>query len=72
MITQLAPLIAKHQGDGTMSAVLLATNDPPKKVQVGNYTLEVARMRRPVAAGGASTARPAATSRRRIFIAVGA
>jgi len=35
LIAQLAPLIAKHQGDGTMSAVLLAAADPPKKIQVG-------------------------------------
>ncbi len=44
MITQLAPLIAKHQGDGSMSAVMLAANDPPQNVKVGNYTLQVARM----------------------------
>jgi hypothetical protein len=41
LIRQLAPLIAKHQGKGTMSAVLLAPNDPPQKIQVGNYTFEV-------------------------------
>jgi len=41
LIRQLAPLISAHQGDGTMSAVLLrSANDPPQKVQVGNYTLE--------------------------------
>ena len=40
-IKQLAPLIAKHQGKGTMSAVLVGPKDPPKKVQVGNYTFEV-------------------------------
>jgi hypothetical protein len=45
LITQLAPLISKHQGDGTMSAVLLAADDPPQKIKVGNYTLEVARLR---------------------------
>ena len=45
MISQLAPLIAKHQGDGTMSAVMLGTNDPPQRVQVGNYTMEATRMR---------------------------
>ena len=40
-IAQLAPLIAEHQGDGTMSAVLLrGPDDPPQKIQVGNYTLE--------------------------------
>ena len=43
MITQLAPLIAKHQGDGSMSAVMLAASDPPQKVKVGNYTMQVAQ-----------------------------
>jgi len=42
LITQLAPLIAEHQGKGTMSAVLLGPSDPPQKIHVGNYTLEVA------------------------------
>jgi Domain of unknown function (DUF5597)/Beta-galactosidase len=41
VIAQLAPLISAHQGDGTMSAVLIGANDPPQKVSVGNYTLEV-------------------------------
>ena len=42
LIEQLAPLIAAHQGNGTMSAVLLRSpNDPPQKIQVGDYTLEV-------------------------------
>ena len=45
LISQLAPLISKHQGDGTMSAVLLGTNDPPQKVTVGNYSMEVTRMK---------------------------
>ncbi|MGA9624928.1 MAG: DUF5597 domain-containing protein [Bryobacteraceae bacterium] len=41
-IAQMAPLIAEHQGNGTMSAVLLrGTNDPPQKIELGNYTLEV-------------------------------
>jgi hypothetical protein len=40
LLAQLAPLILEHQGNGTMSAVLLGPNDPPQKVQVGNYTLE--------------------------------
>jgi hypothetical protein len=43
LITQLAPLISEHQGNGTMSAVLLRSpSDPPQKVPVGKYTLEVA------------------------------
>lgn len=40
LIAQLTPLILEHQGDGTMSAVLLGPDDPPQKVKVGNYTLE--------------------------------
>ena len=43
LVSQLAPLISAHQGNGTMSAVLLrGPNDPPQKVRVGNYTLEAA------------------------------
>jgi len=42
LIYQLAPLISAHQGDGTMSAVLLrSANDPPQKIRVGDYTLNV-------------------------------
>jgi hypothetical protein len=42
LIAQLAPLISQHQGDGTMSAVLLrGPSDGPQKVRVGAYTLEV-------------------------------
>jgi hypothetical protein len=44
LISQLAPLISKHQGNGTMTAVWLNPNDPPQKIQLGNYTLEVARL----------------------------
>jgi hypothetical protein len=40
VIAQLSPLISKHQGDGTMSAVLIGANDPPQKITVGDYTLE--------------------------------
>jgi len=45
LIAQLAPLIVEHQGKGTMSAVLLEPKDPPQKIQLGNYTLQVAFMR---------------------------
>jgi hypothetical protein len=55
LISQLAPLISKHQGDGTMTAVWLNQNDPPQKIKLGNYTLEVARM-----GGGRAAAPPAA------------
>jgi hypothetical protein len=41
LIRQLAPLISAHQGNGTMSAVLLRTaNEPHQKFQLGNYTME--------------------------------
>jgi hypothetical protein len=42
LITQLTPLILEHQGKGTMSAVLLEPKDPPAKIQLGDYTLQVA------------------------------
>jgi hypothetical protein len=42
LLGQLAPLIAEHQGRGTMSAVIMrGPDDPPQKIQLGNYTLEV-------------------------------
>ena len=41
-ISRLTPLILKHQGDGSMSAVLINPGDPPQKIKVGNYTLETA------------------------------
>jgi hypothetical protein len=68
LIAQLAPLIAKHQGDGTMSAVLFGADDPPQKIQVGNYTLEVSRMR-PRVAPGAPAPPPGFAAA--IFIATG-
>jgi len=42
LLTQLTPLITENQGKGTMSGVLLEPKDPPQKVQLGDYTLEVA------------------------------
>jgi hypothetical protein len=66
MVSQLAPLILAHQGNGTMSAVLLDPKDPPEKVQVGNYTLVVAPTR-PRGAAGAQVPLPYAA----IFIATG-
>jgi hypothetical protein len=58
LISQLAPLIAKHQGNGTMTAVWLGPNDPPQKIQLGNYTLEVARLGARRAAAPLPTAAP--------------
>ena len=71
VIEQLAPLIAKHQSDGSMSAVLLAPNDPPKKIQVGNYTLEVAFMTPRVAPMTQPTPIPPFTYAAAICIATG-
>ena len=75
LISQLAPLILEHQGNGTMSAVLLGPNDPPQKVQVGNYTLEVAFSRPRRRGRGARTARAgeaaASPASAAIFIATG-
>ena len=51
LISQMKPLILGHQGDGTMSAVLLGPNDPPQKVKVGNYTVEGAFARSRLTAG---------------------
>jgi hypothetical protein len=43
LLAQLTPLITAHQGKGAMSAVLLRSpKDPPQKIVVGDYTLEVA------------------------------
>jgi len=44
LIAQLTPLITKHQGKGTMAAVWLGPKDPPQKIQLGNYTLEIFRV----------------------------
>jgi len=71
LIAQLAPLIAKYQGNGTMSAVLLGADDPPRKVQLGNYTFEVARMRPRVAPGAPAAAAPPPGFAGAIFIATG-
>jgi hypothetical protein len=71
LIAQLAPLISEHQGNGTMSAVMLrGPNDPPQRIRVGNYTLEVAFLSRRRANGEPppqGTPPPAAA----LFIATG-
>jgi hypothetical protein len=75
LISRMAPLIVQHQGNGTMSAVLLGPKDPPRKIQLGDYTLEVAfwpiRYTMPLLMPGEppqATPPPAAA----IFIATGA
>ena len=75
ILSQLTPLILKHQGNGTMSAVLLGPNDTTQKVQVGDYTVTAAassRPRPPAAAGAApAPPQPATPSAAAIFIAAG-
>ena len=55
LVSRLAPLILEHQGNGSMSAVLMRANDPAQKIQVGNYTLEV----QPAGSRGGPPAPPA-------------
>ena len=72
LIAQLAPLIAAHQGKGTISAVLLkGPDDPPQKVQVGNYTLEVAFLNPRRAATGEAARQGPPPPGVAIFIATG-
>jgi hypothetical protein len=71
LLAQLTPLILQHQGDGTMSAVLLGPDDPPQKVRVGNYTLEAAFMKPRVAPLTQPTPIPPNTFASAIFIATG-
>jgi hypothetical protein len=70
LIEQLAPLISQHQGDGTMSAVLLGANDAPQKVQVGNYSLECSFLK-PRALPGSPQPQPPFPNAAAIFIAAG-
>jgi hypothetical protein len=74
LLSRLAPLILEHQGKGTMAAVLMKQGDPAQKIQLGDYTLNVAfwpiRYTMPLLMPGeppAGTAPPAAA----IFIATG-
>jgi hypothetical protein len=69
LLAQLAPLILEHQGNGTMSAVMMNPNDPVQKVPVGNYTLEAAPTK-PRGASG-TTPSPQAAPAAALFIAAG-
>ena len=71
LIEQLAPLISQHQGDGTMSAVLLGPEDPPQKFPVGNYILTVSFAKPRVAPLTQATPIPPNTFAAGIFIAAG-
>jgi hypothetical protein len=71
ILTQLTPLILQHQGNGTMSAVLMAPDDPPQKIKVGNYILEATFMKPRVAPLTQPTPIPPNTFASAIFIAAG-
>jgi hypothetical protein len=51
IIEQLAPLILESQGKGKMAGVIAIADEPPQKIALGNYVLEVSytRPRRPPA-----------------------
>jgi beta-galactosidase GanA len=68
ILAQASPLILEHQGDGTMSAVLLEQGGAPQSVRLGDYGIEAR-----YAAHGAGPLRPAATPERvaGLFIATG-
>jgi hypothetical protein len=69
ILTQLTPLVLEHQGKGTMSAVLFQPKDPPKQIQLGNYTLTAAFLGSPVGTRAGSTETPTAAGA--LFIATG-
>jgi hypothetical protein len=68
-LSQLAPMILEHQGNGTMSAVMMNADDPVQKVPVGNYTLEVTATR--PRGASAATPSPQAAPAAGLFIATG-
>jgi hypothetical protein len=41
LVSQMAPIIAAHQGKDSITAVRLNQGDAPKRVPLGNYTLEL-------------------------------
>jgi hypothetical protein len=71
ILGQLTPLILQHQGDGAMSAVLMAPDDPPQKIKVGNYILEATFMKPRTAPLTQPTPIPPNTFASAIFIASG-
>jgi hypothetical protein len=71
ILGQLTPLILQHQGDSTMSAVLMAPDDPPQKIKVGNYILEATFMKPRTAPLTQPTPIPPNTFASAIFIASG-
>ncbi|MGD1072207.1 MAG: DUF5597 domain-containing protein [Bryobacteraceae bacterium] len=57
---ELAPVILANQGKGKMAGVVVGPDDPPQKVTLGDYVLEVsyARSRRPPTTPVAATPAP--------------
>jgi len=52
LVSQMAPMIAAHQGTDSVTTVRLNQGDAPKRVRLGNYTLELTytgRGRAPIA-----------------------
>ena len=45
IITQLAPVILENQGKGKMAGAVVNADDPPQKIPLGNYVLEVSYAR---------------------------
>jgi hypothetical protein len=72
LLSELAPLIVKHQGNGTMSAFLLGPDDPPQKMQIGNYTVEAAFLKPPPVPMALQTEIPPFTYGTAIIISTGA
>ena len=42
---QLAPVILENQGKGKMAGVIVIAEEPPQKIPLGNYVLEVSYTR---------------------------
>jgi hypothetical protein len=57
-LTQLAPVILENQGKGKMAGVVVGTGEPPEKIALGNYVLEVAYPRAFRAPAPAAAAAP--------------
>jgi len=74
ILTQLIPVILENQGKGKMAGAVVVADEPPQKIALGNYVLEVSypRNRMPPAPG--STPPPAPVSPAHsgaLFIALG-